>query len=88
PYVTVCNFWNFWWTFLAEHISEEDPFGYAQRVLLNSAGQQDNSLGTTGAVVPANGENYLEASRSRGSPAFLHAQPYGAAVTDDGAADC
>ncbi len=30
PYVTVCNDWNYWWTYLSEHISEETTFGFAQ----------------------------------------------------------
>ena len=27
PHVTVCNYFNYWWTFLADHISEEDATG-------------------------------------------------------------
>ena len=73
---------------MAEHLSEEDGYGYAQRALFNSNGNQDNSVGASPAVVPANGENYAPASIARGSKEFLHAQPYGAAVTDSGAADC
>jgi hypothetical protein len=88
PYVTVCNFWNYFWTYVAEHLSEEDGYGYAQRALFNSNGSQDNGIGASPAVVPANGENYNPASIVRGSKEFLHAQPYGAAVTNSGAADC
>jgi ABC-type transporter Mla subunit MlaD len=32
PAQTVCNYWNYWFTFLTEHISEQDQFGYMQRV--------------------------------------------------------
>jgi ABC-type transporter Mla subunit MlaD len=88
PQVTVCNYWNYFWTYVAEHLSEEDGYGYAQRALFNSNGNQDNSVGASPAVVPANGENYQPASIARGSKEFLHAQPYGAAVTNSGAADC
>jgi virulence factor Mce-like protein len=35
PYVTVCDDWNYFWTYLSEHISEATRFGFAQRVLLN-----------------------------------------------------
>ena len=56
PYVTVCNSWNYFWTYLAEHFSEPDTTGSAQRALLNSTGRQEDSLGSMGADEPANGE--------------------------------
>ena len=34
PYQTVCDDWNYWWTYLSEHISEQTAFGFAQRALL------------------------------------------------------
>src|SRR5581483_5433529 len=37
PYQTVCDYWNYFWTYLSEHISEATTFGYAQRALLNMA---------------------------------------------------
>ena len=33
PYQTVCDDWNYWWTYLSEHISEQTAFGFAQRAL-------------------------------------------------------
>jgi virulence factor Mce-like protein len=83
PYVTVCNSWNYFWTFLAEHFSEPDSTGSAQRALLNLTGRQDDSLGSMGANEPANGQNVLD-----GNPQFAQDQPYGAAVGPDGRADC
>jgi hypothetical protein len=77
PYVTVCNYWNYWWTFVAEHFSERDGTGSAQRALLNSADRQTNGVGAAGATAPANGP--LQ---------YLHGQPYGSAVTSQGMADC
>ena len=32
PVQTVCNYWNYWFTFLTEHITERDSVGYQQRV--------------------------------------------------------
>lgn len=32
PYQTVCNYWNYWFTWLPEHISERDSIGTSQRV--------------------------------------------------------
>ncbi len=83
PYQTVCNYWNYFWTFVAEHFSETDILGQSQRALLNSVGRQDDSVGSQGANAPANGEEVIE-----GTPQFLQGQAYGAAVTDSGQADC
>jgi virulence factor Mce-like protein len=82
PYVTVCNSWNYFWTYLAEHFSEPDSTGQAQRALVNFAGPQDNALGAMGASEPANGEH------AAGTPQFAQDQPYGAAIGPDGRADC
>jgi ABC-type transporter Mla subunit MlaD len=43
PYQTVCNYWDYWFTFLTEHITEEDQVGFAQRVSL---------VGTPGMTTP------------------------------------
>jgi len=83
PYVTVCNGPNYFFTYLAEHFSELDSTGSAQRALLNHAGHQDNSVGAMEAKRPANGENVKD-----GNAQYGHDQPYAAAVTDDGTADC
>jgi virulence factor Mce-like protein len=83
PFVTVCNSWNYFWTNVAEHFSEEDITGSAQRALFNFAGQQDNSLGAMGATAPANGENV-----KRGNAQYFQGQVYGAAITPNGRADC
>jgi virulence factor Mce-like protein len=86
PYVTVCNDWNYWWTYLSEHLSEETTFGFAQRALLNQVNPlQQNNVGTQGATAPVNGgipDSFL------GGNEFLHAQPYGAAIDNHGNADC
>lgn len=43
PYQTVCNYWNYWFTYLTEHITEPDQVGFAQRVAL---------VGTPGLTTP------------------------------------
>jgi hypothetical protein len=81
PYQTVCDYWNYWWTYLSEHISEQTNVGFAQRALLNFAdGTQPDNVGSLPATEPANGQ--------KGGPEFLHAQPYGAAIDTRGNADC
>ncbi len=85
PYQTVCNYWNYWWTFLAEHISAHTNYGFAQRALLNvdqfgvAPYNQPYTVGTAGAAAPAG---------TGGGPEYLHAQVYGAAVDNQGNADC
>jgi virulence factor Mce-like protein len=87
PFQTVCNDWNYMWTFLAEHISEATSFGFAQRVLLNQANAtQPNNLGQQGAIAPANGGG--STSTISGGNEFLHSQTYGAAIDNQGNADC
>jgi ABC-type transporter Mla subunit MlaD len=34
PFETACNYWNYWFTFLPEHLSEPDIVGTTQRVTL------------------------------------------------------
>jgi hypothetical protein len=81
--VTVCNGPNYFFTYLAEHFSEPDASGQAQRALANSAGSQEDGYGSMGADEPANGERVV-----RGNPQFAQNQPYGAAITPTGEADC
>lgn len=83
PYVTVCNSFNYFFTHLAEHFTEPDITGYAQRALANTTPRQDDSVGSMGARSHANGQNVIE-----GNAAYLQAQEFGAAITKDGAADC
>ena len=85
PYQTVCNYWNYFWIQLAEHFSETDTTGQIQRALLNSVDRQDDSLGTMGANGPVNGKEIQEPG---GVAQYFHGPAYGAAVTEDGAADC
>jgi virulence factor Mce-like protein len=84
PRFTVCNRWNWMWTLVAEHFTERDPTGYAQRAISNSADRQDNGVTAMGAVVPANGENV----EPGGTPQHYHGQPFSAAVDAEGNADC
>jgi virulence factor Mce-like protein len=87
PYQTVCDDWNYFWTYLSEHVSEQTDFGFAQRVLLNQANPlQTNNVSQQGATAPANGGGTT--SLLTGGNEFAHAQPYGAAIENSGAADC
>jgi len=87
PYVTVCNYFNYSFTHLGEHVTEPDPTGTSQRTLLNQAPRPRNptdpSYGSIGAKRPANGEEVTS-----GPAVFHHTNVYGAAIDHEGNADC
>lgn len=87
PFITVCNYFNYSFSNLGEHLTEPDPTGGSQRTLLNQAPRTVNptapSLGTIGAKAPVNGEPVVS-----GSPMNLHLGAYGAAIDAQGNADC
>jgi virulence factor Mce-like protein len=86
PYVTVCNDWNYFWTYLADNVSERTSFGFAQRILLKVANvAQPNNLGIQGATAAVNGGG---TNSALGGNEYLHSQTYGAAVDNQGNADC
>jgi virulence factor Mce-like protein len=86
PYQTVCDDWNYWWTFLAEHISEATTFGFAQRALFNQSNPlQPNNVNDEGASSAVNGGG---STTPFGGNEFLHGEAYGAAIDTKGNADC
>jgi virulence factor Mce-like protein len=87
PVQTVCDGWNYFWTYLSEHVSEATSFGFAQRVLLNQGNPlQPNNVSQQGATAPANGGGTT--SLVTGGNEFLHSQNYGAGIDARGNADC
>jgi hypothetical protein len=75
PFVTVCNYWNMWWTYIADHFSDEDGTGTLERIQAKSP-------------TPGSEESPLaEFSQPEPVP-DAHAQAYGAAIDDQGNADC
>jgi virulence factor Mce-like protein len=85
PYVTVCNDWNYWWTFVGNSQTSPTPEGYALRALLNlgNTGQPDD-VASEPAALPAHGGTGI------GTPTDLHVggSVYGTAITPGGYADC
>lgn len=73
PFVTVCNNWNYTWTFLADHITDKDSTGQIQRVQAKSPDDEQQNLDAMGQGNPIPG---------------LHIQQYNAAIDDQGNADC
>jgi virulence factor Mce-like protein len=91
PFVTVCNYWNSFWVAFADMFSQPTNFGTSQRALAMVGNSQTNGLGTLGASQPANG--YLPGDTPATAAQFadaeyLHGPPYGAAIDNQGNADC
>ena len=90
PFVTVCNYFTYMWTFLADSVSEEDATGTVLRVQVKTAPPgQTNSLMNYGAVRPAAGGSIDPVQQAAfGDAAALHQSDYGRAVDEQGNADC
>ena len=90
PQVTVCNYFTYMWTHLADHISDEDATGTVQRVQVKMAPlEQENSLLSFGATEPANADHIDPVQHAIfGDAVQLHDQLAGAAVDAQGNADC
>ncbi|MEA2171423.1 MAG: phospholipid/cholesterol/gamma-HCH transport system substrate-binding protein [Solirubrobacteraceae bacterium] len=73
PYVTVCNYWNYSWTYLSDHISDRDQTGEIERIRAKMSSGDQMPLGSYGQGEPV---------------PTLHAQAYGAAIDANGNADC
>ncbi|HET8948500.1 MAG TPA: MlaD family protein [Candidatus Polarisedimenticolia bacterium] len=102
PYQTVCDYWNYWFTWLPEHISQKDNTGTTQRVSVIGV-----PSGPTGPLpgdvnAPLGGYSGLQANgiagpvpiptdNGRFKPRELpivHGNPYAPAVDKNGNADC
>ena len=88
PHVTVCNYWNYWWTNLSDHLSQEDATGTIQRIQAKTAPDQKNALNAFNATAPANGEEVNPLTVEQGDPVFFHTDYYRRAIDERGEADC
>jgi hypothetical protein len=93
PYQTVCNYWNYYWTSIGEHVSEPVRGGTIQRVLLRSDNSsQDNRLSDSTGEKPVDlppDEPAIGATTPGAGPLeTLHTHPYGPAIDAAGNADC
>jgi hypothetical protein len=88
PYQTVCDYWNYTWTDLADTVSEPTSFGTAQRgMLMGGNPAQPNSPTSTPASQPVNG-GALGGDSPFGGNVYFHSPTYGAAIDNSGNADC
>jgi virulence factor Mce-like protein len=99
PFQTVCNYWNYFWGGIGEHLSATIPGGTYQRQLLNSSSSgnneedpQDNRVNTyeadRPADAPANRDPINDTDRGGDFLQVLHGQVAGPAIDAQGNADC
>ena len=80
PYQTVCNYWNYFWTFLGEHVSQDSTGSRAARARQEHRPAANNPARWAPPSPPT-------ARAYRGRPQSAQ-PPYGAAMTPTGEADC
>jgi hypothetical protein len=90
PHITVCNYFTYMWSFLSDHLSQEDATGNVERVQVKLAPlAQTNSMQSFGAVRPAVGGPIDPVQKALfGDAAALHQSDYARAVDEQGNADC
>jgi len=89
PYETVCDYFNYSWTDLQDVVSEPTSFGTAQRGMFMSANPlQPNNPAAEPAAEAVNGNAPGGDLNPLGGNGYAHAQTYGAAVDNQGNADC
>jgi virulence factor Mce-like protein len=92
PYETVCNYWNYYWNALGEHVSERVAGGTLQRSSLGSDNRtQDNRITSAEADRPADipSDQPVHARDPLGDPLVaLHATAYTTAVDAEGRTNC
>jgi hypothetical protein len=89
PYVTVCNSWNYTWTYLASAVGALHSFGTGQPALLMSANPlQPNNPATSPASGLQNGNAPGGDLVPLGGNGYAHVGEYAAAVDNFGNADC
>jgi phospholipid/cholesterol/gamma-HCH transport system substrate-binding protein len=88
PFVTVCNSWNQFWTFVAEHFTAPDETGEVERILSNNGAIQEDDITAMGANEFAHGGPVV-APINGGRPQILHFDDRGnRSITASGDAHC
>lgn len=93
PYQTVCNYWNYYWTAIGEHVSEPVRGGTIQRTVSKTDNRaQDNRLGDSTADRPVDVRSSHDPQkpdpRNQQTLQALHSGVYEPAVDAQGNADC
>lgn len=91
PYQTVCNYWNYYWTAIGEHVSEPVRGGTIQRTVSKTDNRaQDNRVGDSSADRPVDVPSNHDPQEPLNGQTVqaLHSGTYEPAVDSQGNADC
>lgn len=89
PYQVVCNYWDYYWNSIGEHVSEPVRNGTIQRVLRKTDNStQDNRVSSPEGDIPADAADARGKDQAGDPLAVLHRQTYGPAIDSQGNADC
>ncbi len=91
PYQTVCNYWNYYWTGISEHVSEPVRGGTIQRTVSKTDNRaQDNRVGDSQADRPVDVPSDHDPQENLNGQVVeaLHGTAYGPAIDAQGNADC
>ena len=91
PYQTVCNYWNYYWTAIGEHVSEPVRGGTIQRTVGKTDFRgQDNRVGDSQADRPVDVRSSQDPQEPVAGQTLqaLHSGSYEPAVDSQGNADC
>jgi virulence factor Mce-like protein len=99
PFQTVCNYFNYFFTWLPEHLTQRDDLGTTQRVAIVGAPNGAPVGGLPGpaplAQAPIGGYSGIASNGKDAGGTFsphtipiTHGDPYGPAVDSSGNADC
>jgi phospholipid/cholesterol/gamma-HCH transport system substrate-binding protein len=93
PYQTVCNYWNYFWGTLGEHISQRDQVGFSERIygILYPPGFGPTGVqGSAGSYsgIATNGRNAFTGEFQPDRLPIFHGTVYKGGVDEQGNADC
>ena len=100
PFQTVCNYWNYWFTWLPEHLTERDSIGYTQRVSIIAVPRGPLGPLPGEAEAPMGGYSGIQSNGRTGGASphpgefepreipITHGNPYAPAIDGQGNADC
>ena len=100
PFQTVCNYWNYWFTWLPEHLTERSDIGFTQRVSIIAMPRGPLGPLPGEAKAPLGGYSGIQSNGIAGGASphpgefeprelpILHGNPYQPAIDSNGNADC
>jgi len=90
PFQTVCDYWNYFFTYIPNGLSEPAPTGttFRQQAILTPPSPQIQGPLEGFSGIAANGKSGITGQFQPLQAPILHGNPYGPAVDENGNADC